>query len=110
MLFFFTSCKNDYVFFINKENLYVNKIYKNSVKYAKEGNYKKSIKNFLLLETLYPYNKFSRKSKLVTIFCYYKNKNYDLALFNIENFSLQYPIYKVDFILYIKSLVYYDLV
>merc|ERR1712224_889655 len=77
---------------------------------SKTNNYKDSIKNLLLLNSLYPNSNFIEKSKIAIIFCYYKESKLDLALFHI-NRILKYNTYynKIDYVYYLKGLIYYDM-
>ena len=107
LAFFFSFEKNiQHVYCQN--NTFAKDLYIKSIKYAKKQSYEYSIKNILLLDSLYPYETNSKKVHLVIIYCYYKTKKYDLSLFQISTFLNLNPNYKKDYIFYIKGLVYYD--
>ena len=107
-IIFFASC-NKNVLINESSNLNAKQIYLNSIKYTANKKYNKAIKNLLLLNIIYPYNRFVEKSKLAIIFCYYKDAKLDLAIFNIKNIFLKHPSYKeTDYVQYLRGLIYYD--
>ena len=107
-IIFFVSC-NKNILLKKNNNLNSKQIYLKSIQYTINKSYNRAIRNLLLLNIIYPYNKFAKKSKLAIIFCYYKSYKLDLAIFNIKNLFLKYPnCKKIDYIYYLKGLVYYD--
>ncbi|MCH9753486.1 MAG: outer membrane protein assembly factor BamD [Alphaproteobacteria bacterium] len=75
----------------------------------KEKRYKKSASLYADITYQFPYYKWAARSRIMEIYSYYLMKDYDSAIYAVDNFISMHPAAKeVPYAYYMKALSYYE--
>ncbi|MBT8141974.1 MAG: outer membrane protein assembly factor BamD, partial [Gammaproteobacteria bacterium] len=84
-------------------------LFKRGERYMNSGNFQSAVSAFEQLETQYPLSKATRQAQMNLIYCYYKQKNSELAIDAANQFIKENPIHpKLDYVYYLLGLVHFD--
>lgn len=83
--------------------------YIKAMDYLKDKNYSEAAKEFEKIDDEFPFSKWAVKSKVMTIYAYYKDENYDKMVQNADDFlRLNSTSEYAPYVLYMKGLSYYN--
>ena len=91
------------------ENPTAEQVYNQAYELLERTSYKKAAETFEKVEMEHPYSKWATQAKIMSAYAYYKDKDYDSAIINIDRFIKFHPGNKdIDYAYYLKALCYYD--
>lgn len=84
-------------------------VYNQAYELLERTSYKKAAETFEKVEMEHPYSKWATQAKIMSAYAYYKDKDYDSAVINIDRFIKFHPGNKdIAYAYYLKALCYYD--
>ncbi len=93
----------------DKEPQTAEEVYNRAYELLEQTSYKKSAETFEKVEIEHPYSKWATQAKIMSAYAYYKNKDYDSAIINIDRFIKFHPGNKdIPYAYYLKALCYYE--
>lgn len=93
----------------NIENPTAEQVYNQAYELLERTSYKKAAETFEKVEMEHPYSKWATQAKIMSAYAYYKDKDYDSAIINIDRFIKFHPGNKdIAYAYYLKALCYYD--
>ena len=91
------------------ENPTAEQVYNQAYELLERTSYKKAAETFEKVEMEHPYSKWATQAKIMSAYAYYKDKDYDSAIINIDRFIKFHPGNKdIAYAYYLKALCYYD--
>lgn len=91
------------------ENPTAEQVYNQAYELLERTSYKKAAETFEKVEMEHPYSKWATQAKIMSAYAYYKDKDYDSAIINIDRFIKFHPGNKdIAYAYYLKALFYYD--
>lgn len=91
------------------ENPSAEEVYNQAYDLLERTSYKKSAEMFEKVEIEHPYSKWATQAKIMSAYAYYKDKDYDSAIINLDRFIKFHPGNKdIAYAYYLKALCYYD--
>ncbi len=83
--------------------------YIKAMDYLKDKNYSEAAKEFEKIDDEFPFSRWAVKSKVMVIYSYYKDENYDKMVQNSDDFlRLNSTSEYSSYVLYMKGLSYYN--
>ncbi len=84
-------------------------MYRRANDMMKGANYQGAIKEYLALESRYPFSPETRQAQLDLIYAYYKSNQPEAAVDAADQFERENPTHpRVDYALYMRGVVYFD--
>ncbi len=101
---FLSSCKAKTDKKLSAEEMYLVAMQK-----LDKGDYDEAKKKLDQIQIDYPFSSLTKEALTISIFINYKSKSYAEVVASTEQFTKLYPTYKnLDYILYLRSLSYFD--
>lgn len=101
-----TGCRKDRGF---EENLSAQELYDEAKRSLDTHNWPRAIERYKLLQTRYPFGRYTEQSMLDLAYAYYKAREPENALSQLNRFIRTYPTHpNVDYAYYLKGLVNYE--
>ncbi len=92
------------------ENWSAERLYSEAKEAINYGDFSTAIKYYEILEARYPFGTYAQQAQLDIIYAYYKYEEPESAIIAADRFLRLYPRHpKIDYVYYIKGLVYFDL-
>lgn len=105
-LLFLSSCYNTNK--VYDESYSVEKLYNEALEEANSKNFQNAVEIFDEVERIYPYSKWANDANLLSAYSSFSAKDYDTAIFKLENFISLHPGSKyLEYAYYLKALSYY---
>jgi outer membrane protein assembly factor BamD len=91
------------------QGMSVDELYKYAVTAMDKGDNEAAIKRFEALDSIYPFNKYSKQAGYDLIYLYFKDEQYPLAVAQADRFIRVYPQdSNVDYAYYIKAVANFE--
>ena len=88
------------------ENPTAEQVYNQAYELLERTSYKKAAETFEKVEMEHPYSKWATQAKIMSAYAYYKDKDYDSAIINIDRFIKFHPGNKdIAYAYYLKALL-----
>lgn len=100
-----SGCKKDYV----EDRRTASELYADAKQSLDKGSWASAAREYRLLQTRYPFGRYTQQSMLDLSYAYYKAGISESALSTLDRFLRTYPAHpNVDYAYYLKGLVNYD--
>ena len=87
----------------------ITEAYERAKKSIKDGNYRRGIQIFEVIQARYPFSDLARQIQLELMYAYYRSGRKEEAVEAADTFMRENPIHpRVDYALYIRGLAYYE--
>jgi outer membrane protein assembly factor BamD len=87
----------------------ITEAYERAKKSIKDGNYRRGIQIFEVIQARYPFSDLARQIQLELTYAYYRSGRKEEAVEAADTFMRENPIHpRVDYALYIRGLAYYE--
>lgn len=100
------GCKSDRDF---QEYRTAAELYEDAKTSMDKHNWRRAVQEYKLLQTRYPFGRYTEQSMLDLAYCYFKAQQPENALSTLDRFIRTYPAHaNVDYAFYLKGLVNYE--
>ena len=100
-----SGCKKDYV----DDRRTAAELYSEAKQSMDDGNWASAAREYRILQTRYPFGRYTEQSMLDLSYCAYKGGQGQSALSMLDRFLRTYPAHpNVDYAYYLKGLINYD--
>lgn len=88
-----------------RNQLNAGELYQSAKQSMKNGAYERAINNYRILQSRFPFGRYTEQAHLELGYCYYKNFEPQLAISTMDRFIRTYPTHpNVDYAYYLKGL------
>lgn len=91
------------------DSISADELYQDAKAAVTNGNYNRAAKQYKLLQSRFPFGRYTEQAQLELAFAQYKLRQPDQALATLERFIKTYPAHQnIDYAFYLKGLVNYE--